>query len=256
MSSPSPSLPSHKPPGPKMPKSVKVSQPTTNGDAQPHINGDITSGGKGKSAKELKKVKRAALVASRVPGEEGSGQSPEASTSVEKGRPGSTAGPSTVPPPMTAPRRPQNAHDRSLVPDHPTNAQSNLFVSHLPFHRPPSTSSALNSAKLHPIIVRLGVLMSSGTLRGATARTMGMMAAFKEVIRDYECPDQAVLWKDLPVYLSPMISWLEACRPKGVGGGNAIRWLKSEINRLGESGGRTEAEVRSSHLGTCVGRRF
>lgn len=70
-----------------------------------------------------------------------------------------------------------------------------------------------------------------------------MMSAFKEVIRDYECPDQAVLWKDLPVYLSPMIAWLETCRPKGVGGGNAIRWLKSEINRLGEKGDKSEAEV-------------
>ena len=85
--------------------------------------------------------------------------------------------------------------------------------------------------------------MSSGTLRGANARTMAMMAAYQEVIGDYACPDQAVLWKDLPVYLSPMISWLEACRPKGVGGGNAIRWLKGEINRLGELEGSTEAEV-------------
>ena len=79
-----------------------------------------------------------------------------------------------------------------------------------------------------------------------------MMAAFQEVIRYYECPEQAVLWKDLPVYLSPMISWLEGCRPKGVGGGNAIRWLKSEINRLGEQGGRTEVEV-SVGLGNDIG---
>ena len=70
-----------------------------------------------------------------------------------------------------------------------------------------------------------------------------MMVAFQEVIRDYECPDQAVLWKDLPIYLSPMIAWLEGCRPKGVGGGNSIRWLKSEINKLGEGDERTETEV-------------
>lgn len=71
-----------------------------------------------------------------------------------------------------------------------------------------------------------------------------MMACFQQVIRDYDCPDQAVLWKDLPIYLSPMIAWLESCRPKGVGGGNAIRWLKSEINRLGEEDyERTETEV-------------
>ncbi|EIW68307.1 hypothetical protein TREMEDRAFT_15648, partial [Tremella mesenterica DSM 1558] len=96
--------------------------------------------------------------------------------------------------------------------------------------------------KLHPIIIRLGVLMSSGTLRGANARTIGMMIAFQEVIRDYETPENAVLWKDLPGHLSPMISFLENCRPKGVGGGNAIRWLKGEINRFGEQEFGTEAE--------------
>ena len=77
-----------------------------------------------------------------------------------------------------------------------------------------------------------------------------MMMAFQEVIRDYECPDQAVLWKDLPIYLSPMIAWLETCRPKGVAGGNSIRWLKSEINKLGEGDERTETEV-SGHESHC-----
>lgn len=87
--------------------------------------------------------------------------------------------------------------------------------------------------------------MSTGVLRGANARTLGLMAAFKEVIREYEAPEGTLLWKDLPVHLSPMIAWLDGCRPKGVGGGNAIRWLKSEINRIGEEGGRAEAEVSS-----------
>lgn len=76
--------------------------------------------------------------------------------------------------------------------------------------------------------------MASGALRGSNARTTGMLLAFKEVIRDYESPENAVLWKDLPGHLSPMIAWLEGCRPKGAGGGNAIRWLKGEINKLGE----------------------
>jgi translation initiation factor eIF-2B subunit delta len=65
--------------------------------------------------------------------------------------------------------------------------------------------------------------MANGELRGANARTMGMMSAFKEVIRDYETPESVVMWKDLMSHLSPMISFLEGCRPKGTGGGNAIR---------------------------------
>lgn len=92
--------------------------------------------------------------------------------------------------------------------------------------------------------------MSSGQLRGANARTHGLMLAFREVVRDYQSPENADLWKDLPGHLSPMIAWLESCRPKGVGGGNAIRWLKGEINRLGEEDeDRTEAEVSGSVQG-------
>lgn len=67
------------------------------------------------------------------------------------------------------------------------------------------------------------MLMANGELRGANARTMGMMNAFQEVIRDYQTPEDAVMWKDLMVHLSPMITYLEGCRPKGTGGGNAIR---------------------------------
>ncbi|ADV23533.1 translation initiation factor eIF-2B subunit delta [Cryptococcus gattii Ru294] len=210
---------------------------------------------KAKSAKELKKEKRAAAVAARAISTDGGvpegppGGKQSSSTTTSDGRhspavhlnsssqnPASSAGPS-------APRRPPNLPEFSA----PTlfAIQQNLFFSHLPHQTPADTVSALDTGKIHPIIIRVGVLMNSGQLRGANARTIGMMSAFKEVIRDYECPDQAVLWKDLPVYLSPMIAWLETCRPKGVGGGNAIRWLKSEINRLGEKGDKSEAEQKS-----------
>nr|XP_031863874.1 uncharacterized protein CI109_000517 [Kwoniella shandongensis]KAA5530946.1 hypothetical protein CI109_000517 [Kwoniella shandongensis] len=221
---------------------------------------------KAKSAKELKKEKRAAAVAARPEGAggpdgvagggrpdlgpqgvSGSGSRPisnlnqAASSSnipLASSNPNNAAGPST-----SAPRRPPPT-DSAGHPISNLAAQQNSFFSHLPHQESPDTAHALKTNKLHPIIVRLGVLMSSGQLRGANARTMGMMIAFREVIRDYECPDQAVLWKDLPIYLSPMIAWLETCRPKGVGGGNAIRWLKSEINRLGEQGDRSEAEQK------------
>lgn len=209
--------------------------------------------GKTKSAKELKKEKRAAAVAARPEGAAvaggpegagsgsaagGAGGRPISSQQVPTdGRPISgliqTASSPNVPSasipnpagPSSAPRRPaapgpapDSTHLTSVLAQ-----QQNSFFSHLPQQEAPDTAQALKTCKLHPIIVRLGVLMSSGQLRGANARTMGMMTAFREVIRDYECPDQAVLWKDLPIYLSPMIAWLETCRPKGVGGGNAIR---------------------------------
>ncbi|ORY32127.1 putative translation initiation factor eIF-2B delta subunit [Naematelia encephala] len=241
MSTPEASTSTPRPPKPaKQAKPPSQSSSTGTGDAP-----------KAKSAKELKKEKRAAAVASRGPVDDPS--DPRSSTGPEsattnKNRP---SGNSTTPasashPTLSLPNSSQSRRPPILTStsEYTVNTPQNLFFSHLPTHRPPQTPAALVSAKLPPLIVRLGVLMSSGTLRGANARTMATMAAFAEVVREYTCPDQAVLWKDLPVYLSPMIAFLEDCRPKGVGGGNAIRWLKGEINRLGELGDRTDAEQK------------
>ncbi|WVF67636.1 hypothetical protein IAT40_002394 [Kwoniella sp. CBS 6097] len=247
---------------PKEPKAPKQPKPPAQAQAQGQ-GGDAKGG---KSAKELKKEKRAAAVAARAVGgadspTPGDGRPALSTNNSIDGRHGGIAGgagagagagaggPGGVGGGQhaggagpSAPRRPPHYTEPSAT--SLSTIQQNLFFSHLPHQGIPDTAAALTTGKLHPIIVRLGVLMSSGQLRGANARTMGMMAAFREVIRDYECPDQALLWKDLPIYLSPMIAWLETCRPKGVGGGNAIRWLKSEINRLGEEGDRSETEQK------------
>lgn len=120
------------------------------------------------------------------------------------------------------------------------------FFGHLPKSVPAHSEDAVKGGKVHPLVIRLGVMMASGELRGANARTHALMIAFREVIRDYVSPDNADLWKDLPVHLSPNIVYLEGCRPKGVGGGNAIRWLKQEITRLGENEGEDQSEAEAS----------
>jgi translation initiation factor eIF-2B subunit delta len=180
------------------------------------------AGGKGKSAKELKKEKRAALVAARGGGEEG--DAPGSSTPG----PGPTGRPDKVS--VDGTPQPQNqpsSSNRPTFPSHdsilPPAPRTEGFYSHVVTHKHPDTREAFNSGRIHPLVVRLGVLMANGELRGANARTMGMMSAFKEVIRDYETPESVVMWKDLMSHLSPMISFLEGCRPKGTGGGNAIR---------------------------------
>lgn len=248
------------------PRSPKAPKPTAEGSKGKGAASEGGAKSDKKSAKEDKKAKRAALVAQRGgadatsvgPGPSQPNGSPAASLSAPSqaaAQPGpqrpqgaSRPGLPNVPS-HSHPNQPAAAH--APAPKRPglatvetSPSEAKWFFSHLPSHIPPHTPSALNSTKLHPLVIRLGVLMSSGTLRGANARTMGMMAAFKEVIRDYESPESAVLWKDLPGHLSPMIAFLEGCRPKGVGGGNAIRWLKGEINKLGEQGEGTEAEQK------------
>jgi translation initiation factor eIF-2B subunit delta len=182
-------------------------------------------GGKGKSAKELKKEKRAALVAARGGGEEG--DAPGSST--PSSGPGLTSRPDKVSidgtPQSQSQSQSTSTQQRPTIPsqDSTPALRTEGFYSHVITHKHPDTREAFNSGRIHPLVVRLGVLMANGELRGANARTMGMMSAFKEVIRDYETPESVVMWKDLMSHLSPMISFLEGCRPKGTGGGNAIR---------------------------------
>lgn len=125
-------------------------------------------------------------------------------------------------------------------------AVSTLLFSHLPSCKPPPSSSA-NSAQIHPLVVRLGLLLStpsdsttpspgfqppSPPLRGTNARTTALLLTFRQVILDHSWPPRE-MHRVLPAYLSPMIGYLDSCRPKGVAGGNVIRWLKAEINRVG-----------------------
>lgn len=199
-----------------------------------------TPSGKPMSAKELKKAKRAAAVAARPPGPDDAAVAAAAEAAgaagspAAGGAPGGPAGPSGT-----------SRHRRGIAataaaaaataraPAPPNPAQQ--FFSHLPVPRDPGTPAALSSDKIHPVVVRLGVLIASGTLRGASARTLGLLEAFREVVHDYECPPTAVFWKDFSAHISPMIAYLETCRSKGVGVGNAIRWFKGEITRLGET---------------------
>lgn len=226
------------------------SQPKPTTTAKPakpksKAGGDGAPTEKEKSAKELakeaKKEKRAALVAARGGGEEGEGPGPGPGPrnnhhgdreKVDRGHRVAVDGtphPHTVNSPTTSnhphshsAQRPAFNSTDSTTP-YPKQIQQELFYSHVISHKSPDTREAFNSGKIHPLIVRLGVLMANGELRGANARTMGMMNAFQEVIRDYQTPEDAVMWKDLMVHLSPMITYLEGCRPKGTGGGNAIR---------------------------------
>jgi translation initiation factor eIF-2B subunit delta len=210
------------------------SQSKPAGKGKPEV---AEGGGKAKSAKELakeeKKGKRAAKVAARGGGEEGdaSTSTSGAGTGSGSGNQGSAGRPDKVsidgtPHPTSATRPTFTSHDSTLPQQQPPPpSKQEGFYSHVVTHKQPDTREAFNSGRIHPLVVRLGVLMANGELRGANARTMGMMCAFKEVIRDYETPENVVMWKDLMSHLSPMISFLEGCRPKGTGGGNAIRYV-------------------------------
>ena len=238
---------------PKAPKQPKPPKPSADGTA-PAAPG-------GKSAKDIKKEKRAAAVAARGGGVNPKDIPPESSASgagavdpsagsvVRPAGPqrAGTGAPSAMP--IASPGVDTFARRPVMMTAETTFARpitmEEQFFGHLPKAVPVHSEETVKAGKVHPLVIRLGVMMAAGELRGANARTHALMIAFREAIRDYVSPGNADLWKDLPQHLSPNIAYLEGCRPKGIGGGNAIRWLKQEITRLGENEGQdmSEAEV-------------
>lgn len=103
------------------------------------------------------------------------------------------------------------------------------------------TSSQPTHDALHTEIVRLGLTYGDRSLLGSSARTVGMLTAFKQVIRDYKTPPQKSLALDLDAKLKPLIQYLIDCRPLAIGMGNAIKHLKSQI---GHTISMTEDEAK------------
>nr|BAK01674.1 predicted protein [Hordeum vulgare subsp. vulgare] len=144
------------------------------------------------------------------------------------------------------------------------SADGNAF-SHLPV---PISERKLPIAPprgLHPAVVLLGARIvasmtapasgadsvdcaslgeTSAALRGANARCVAMLEAFRSLINDYSTPQSAVLSRHLTQYLGLHISYLAEIRPLSPGMGSAIRALKHEISVLPPD--MSDAEAKAS----------
>ncbi|XP_014846265.1 PREDICTED: translation initiation factor eIF-2B subunit delta isoform X3 [Poecilia mexicana] len=91
---------------------------------------------------------------------------------------------------------------------------------------------SIPSTVIHPAIVRLGLQYSQGIVAGSNARSVALLHAFKQVIRDYTTPPNEELSRDLVNRLKPYISFLNQCRPLSASMGNAIKYVKKEISNI------------------------
>ncbi|MCJ1405316.1 hypothetical protein MMC11_008543 [Xylographa trunciseda] len=98
------------------------------------------------------------------------------------------------------------------------------------YNQPRRTTIAAAGKDVHPAILALGLQMSNYVICGSNARCVATLLAFKRVIESYVTPPQNSLPRHLTSHLSPQIEYLVSCRPLSVSMGNAIRWLKLEIN--------------------------
>lgn len=83
---------------------------------------------------------------------------------------------------------------------------------------------------IHPLILKLTLKYSSYSIVGSIERCRSMLLTFKNVIKDYQTPENTTLTRNLTNYLSLQIDYLKTARPLSITMGNAIRWLKQEIS--------------------------
>ncbi|XP_077367020.1 translation initiation factor eIF2B subunit delta [Festucalex cinctus] len=108
---------------------------------------------------------------------------------------------------------------------------------------------SIPSSVIHPAIVRLGLQYSQGIVAGSNARSVALLHAFKQVIRDYTTPPNEELARDLVNKLKPYISFLNQCRPLSASMGNAIKYIKKEIANIPNHCKEDEAK---SKLLNCI----
>ncbi|XP_028997351.2 translation initiation factor eIF-2B subunit delta isoform X2 [Betta splendens] len=108
---------------------------------------------------------------------------------------------------------------------------------------------SIPSTVIHPAIVRLGLQYSHGIVAGSNARSVALLHAFKQVIRDYSTPPNEELSRDLVNKLKPYISFLNQCRPLSASMGNAIKYIKKEISNIPS---HCKEEEAKSKLVNCI----
>eukprot|EP00467_Chlorarachnion_reptans_P022712 CAMPEP_0114531804 /NCGR_PEP_ID=MMETSP0109-20121206/26269_1 /TAXON_ID=29199 /ORGANISM="Chlorarachnion reptans, Strain CCCM449" /LENGTH=574 /DNA_ID=CAMNT_0001714709 /DNA_START=133 /DNA_END=1857 /DNA_ORIENTATION=- len=100
-------------------------------------------------------------------------------------------------------------------------------------HHVVSMQVGLSKEGIHPSILRLGVKFAEGAIVGSNARCMAMLCALKDAIKDFRANEEKEMKRDLMDMLKPIIRFaLDECRPKSLGMGNAIRYVKHAINSL------------------------
>ncbi|KAJ4401893.1 hypothetical protein N0V85_005413 [Neurospora sp. IMI 360204] len=128
--------------------------------------------------------------------------------------------------PSVTGRRPSVA----IIKEDPRSSIPECF-SHVPMAKRIQTSQAHKD--VHPAVLAVGQQMATFALKDSIARLEATLLAFKKVIESYETPKGNSLSRHfVPHVLNPQIEYLTECRPMSFSMGNAIRFLKSQVNKF------------------------
>ncbi|CAI6364171.1 unnamed protein product [Macrosiphum euphorbiae] len=90
----------------------------------------------------------------------------------------------------------------------------------------------INSGKVHPSFIKLGVQMQTSVVAGSNARCLAFLYALKQTILDFVTPEHKHFSRSFEEHLGPAIDHLMACRPFSVSMNNAHKNIMSHVKKL------------------------
>lgn len=109
------------------------------------------------------------------------------------------------------------------------------IFSHLPLRSWDNKNTkfvGLAGSIIHPAIIKLGLKTIWGTVSGSNGRAVALLAAFKEVIKDYITPNQKELSRDLETKIKQYVNFLNQCRPLSVSMVNTVKFLRWQVTHI------------------------
>ncbi|EFC38588.1 predicted protein [Naegleria gruberi] len=131
--------------------------------------------------------------------------------------------------------------------------QENRISSHLPEYQPPKQTE-INTGKLHPQVIQLGIQYASGQITGCNARTLAMFTVLKQLVNDTEIPEDKQFSRCLDPLVSSVIDHLKQCRPMSVGMKNALRRFKYCLHQIDKESYIRTHQQRKEALSEYVDR--
>ncbi|XP_025152721.1 translation initiation factor eIF-2B subunit delta-like isoform X3 [Harpegnathos saltator] len=130
------------------------------------------------------------------------------------------------------------------TPSEKLRAQQVVVEAHLYNERELSLASVPINSNIHPAIIGLGAQYTGRTIVGSNARCVALLAAVKQVILDFEKPEQADFTRSLEICLRDLLAYLHRCRPVAVSMQNAMRHLKWHMTNFSVTMSTCEAKTK------------
>lgn len=88
------------------------------------------------------------------------------------------------------------------------------------------------SIHLHPLIIKVGLQMSQGIIKGSAKRCLAMLIALKAMAHDLEISQKKDYLRTFQSNLDSSVNYLEQCRQLSVSMTNAIRYIKTNSTMI------------------------